>query len=133
MPCCCQHLGAQTSRAEGVDDRDGPTGRKRHWFTATLVERLGVPDQGRAAYFDAKTPTTGRAARPDSADLTDARACPAERRTEGRCYRGWPFAACPLSRNVFGNLPWPQILKEPKSLYHGPSGAPGSDRRHSIA
>jgi len=32
-----------------------------------------------------------------------------------------------------GNLPSPQILKEPKSLYHGPSGASGSDSRQSFS
>jgi hypothetical protein len=31
------------------------TERKRHTFIAALVERLPVPNKGRAAYFDAKT------------------------------------------------------------------------------
>ena len=39
-----------------------------------------------------------------------------------RPYNDFPFAACPLSRNVFGSSPSPQILNDPKSLYHGPSG-----------
>ncbi len=32
----------------------------------------------------------------------------------------FPFAACPFKRSVFGNSPSPQILNDPKSLYHGP-------------
>jgi len=38
-------------------------------------------------------------------------------------YRAFPFAACPLKRNVFGSSPSPQILNDPKSLYQGPAGA----------
>src|SRR5262249_33664791 len=50
-------------------------------------------------------------------------------------FRGFsftPFAACSLRRNFFGSFPSPQILNEPKSLYQGPSGASGSDSRHSF-
>ncbi len=32
-------------------------------------------------------------------------------------------ASDPSIRKVFGNLPWPQILKLPKSFYQVPSGA----------
>jgi len=42
-------------------------------------------------------------------------------------YRDFPLAGCPFRRNVLGNSPSPQILNDPKSLYHGPSGASGSD------
>ena len=38
-----------------------------------------------------------------------------------------PFAACPRMRNVLGYGPWPQILKELKSLYQSPSGTSGPD------
>jgi hypothetical protein len=38
-----------------------------------------------------------------------------------------PLAAWPRSRNVLGYEPWPQILNEPKSLYHSPSGTSGFD------
>src|SRR5207249_12082934 len=48
-------------------------------------------------------------------------------------YSGFPLAACPFKRNVLGNSPSPQILNDPKSLYHGPSGASGSDSRHSFS
>jgi len=44
----------------------------------------------------------------------------------------FPFAACPASRKVFGYFPSPQTLKEPKFLYQSPSGASGSDSRHSF-
>ncbi len=43
-----------------------------------------------------------------------------------------PRAICPRRRKVFGNFPSPQILNDPKSLYHLPSGASGSDSRHAF-
>lgn len=46
---------------------------------------------------------------------------------------GFPLATCFLVRKVFGNLPSPQILKDPKSLYHNPSGASGSDSLQSLS
>jgi hypothetical protein len=39
--------------------------------------------------------------------------------------RASPLANWPRSKNVFGYGPAPQILKEPKSLYHSPSGTSG--------
>ena len=48
-------------------------------------------------------------------------------------YSDFPLAACPFKRNVLGNSPSPQILNDPKSLYHRPSGASGSDSRHSFS
>jgi hypothetical protein len=48
-------------------------------------------------------------------------------------YNDLPRAACPFKRKVLGNLPWPQILKDPKSLYQSPSGASGSDSRQSFS
>ena len=44
----------------------------------------------------------------------------------------FPLATCPRRRKVFGYFPWPQILNDPKSLDQGPSGASGSDSRHSF-
>src|SRR5438445_59124 len=44
-----------------------------------------------------------------------------------------PLSTCPLSRNVLGNLPSPQSLTDPKSLYQSPSGASGPDSRHSFS
>src|SRR5690348_2179068 len=44
-----------------------------------------------------------------------------------------PLADCPRRRKVFGYFPSPQTLKDPKSLYQGPSGASGSDSRHSFS
>jgi hypothetical protein len=44
-----------------------------------------------------------------------------------------PRTACPLSRKVFGYFPSPQILNDPKSLNHSPSGASGSDSRHCFS
>ena len=44
-----------------------------------------------------------------------------------------PRAGWPRSRKVFGDSPSPQTLKEPKSLYHAPSGASGSDFRQSLS
>src|SRR5437870_167566 len=41
-----------------------------------------------------------------------------------------PLAGWARSRNVFGNDPSPQILKDPKSLYHSPSGRSGFDSTH---
>jgi len=35
------------------------------------------------------------------------------------------------NRKVFGYWPSPQSLKDPKSLYHGPSGTSGECMRHS--
>ena len=49
-----------------------------------------------------------------------------------RPHNDFPLAACPLKGNVFGSSPSPQILNDPKSLYHGPSGASGSDSRHNL-
>src|SRR2546427_11756937 len=58
-----------------------------------------------------------------------------QREAEGRrfIYSAFPLAACPVKRNVLGNSPSPQILNDPKSLYQGPSGASGSDSRHSLS
>ncbi len=47
-------------------------------------------------------------------------------------YSFWPRAGWPRTRNVFGSSPSPQILKEPKSLYHAPLGASGSESRQSF-
>src|SRR5216684_8517321 len=44
-----------------------------------------------------------------------------------------PLATCPRSKKVFGYLPSPQILIDPKSLYQAPSGASGSDSRHNFS
>src|ERR1044071_1792931 len=44
-----------------------------------------------------------------------------------------PLAGCPRSRKVFGYLPSPQILNEPKSFTQGPSGATGSDSRQTLS
>src|SRR5229473_2474262 len=48
-------------------------------------------------------------------------------------YSDFPLAACPFKRNVLGNSPSPQILNDPKSLYHRPSGASGSDSRQALS
>src|SRR5258708_1091433 len=48
-------------------------------------------------------------------------------------YSLFPLAGWPPIRKVFGYSPSPQILNEPKSLYQGPSGASGSDSRHSLS
>jgi hypothetical protein len=54
--------------------------------------------------------------------------------TPGRqSYSRFPLAGWPASRKAFGNLPSPHILNEPKSLYHAPSGASGSDSRQSFS
>ena len=44
-----------------------------------------------------------------------------------------PSAAWPRNRNVFGCSPSPHSLKDPKSLYQGPSGASGPDSRHALS
>jgi hypothetical protein len=44
-----------------------------------------------------------------------------------------PRAACPASRNVFGNFPVPHSLKVPKSLNQAPSGTSGSRAFHSAS
>jgi len=43
-----------------------------------------------------------------------------------------PLAGWPRSRKVFGYLPSPQILNDPKSLYQSPSGASGWVSRQSF-
>ena len=50
-----------------------------------------------------------------------------------RHYSDLPRSGCPFNKKVFGNSPSPQILNDPKSLYHEPSGASGSDSRHSLS
>ena len=47
-------------------------------------------------------------------------------------YNLLPLAGWPRRRIVLGYFPSPQILKDPKSLYQAPSGASGSDSRHSF-
>ena len=42
-----------------------------------------------------------------------------------------PNAFIPLVSTVLGYSPEPHSLNEPKSLYHGPSGARGPDLTHS--
>jgi hypothetical protein len=43
------------------------------------------------------------------------------------CLAPRPLRTWPARRNVFGYAPSPQSLKDPKSLYHGPSGTLGLD------
>ena len=42
-----------------------------------------------------------------------------------------PNGFIPFSKTVFGNLPVPHKMKEPKSLYQSPSGATGPVRTHA--
>src|SRR5271157_1082890 len=42
-----------------------------------------------------------------------------------------PKGATPFVSTVFGNSPEPQIMNEPKSLYHSPSGAHGTAFTHA--
>ena len=51
-----------------------------------------------------------------------------QRHRNGRQSTGSPNGFIPFSRTVFGNLPVPQRMKEPKSLYQSPSGATGPVR-----
>lgn len=70
-----------------------------------------------------KASTRWRAAKVDAA---------VERAEQLNNYSFLPLAGWPRRRNVLGYFPLPLILKEPKSLYQGPSGASGSDSRHSF-
>lgn len=44
-----------------------------------------------------------------------------------------PSPALPSRGMSLGSSPSPQILNDPKSLYQGPTGASGSDSRHSLS
>ncbi|PYN55802.1 MAG: hypothetical protein DMD92_16630, partial [Candidatus Rokuibacteriota bacterium] len=80
-------------------------------YTATVSRRILIVDNREGAH-----PRASRA-RSWWSDL---------HRDSGAAYSDFPFAACAFKRKVFGSSPSPQILNDPKCLYHGPSGASGS-------
>src|SRR5258708_3102201 len=99
-----------------MEEGRAPSGRldPRQGLAPTWI--VDISDNNRGAF--ASEPQRRGASSPAAARARDDRDLAGEIH-----HNSVPLATCPRSRKVFGYLPAPHSLNEPKSLNRGPSGA----------